>query len=114
MKPVTIRTVSQRLNAVKSSPDCRRAFASSTSGTHLTASLAVFSSRPCRPYFPSDATNSSFLLGSRARNASSSSKSSSALKKTQLYDLHIVNKAKLVPFAGYSMPLHYEDLGHLD
>ena len=32
----------------------------------------------------------------------------SDLLKTALYDLHIENGAKIVPFAGYSMPLHYE------
>jgi len=31
------------------------------------------------------------------------------LKKTPLYDLHIKNKAKMVPFAGYEMPVQYQD-----
>ncbi len=31
------------------------------------------------------------------------------LKKTPLYDLHIKNKAKMVPFAGYAMPVQYQD-----
>ena len=30
------------------------------------------------------------------------------LKKTVFYDLHVNNGAKMVEFAGYSMPLHYE------
>ncbi len=29
------------------------------------------------------------------------------LRKTPLYDMHIAAKAKMVSFAGYSMPLHY-------
>lgn len=33
------------------------------------------------------------------------------LKKTGLHDLHVRNGAKMVPFAGYSMPLQYPDLG---
>lgn len=44
------------------------------------------------------------------RQASSSSSSSSnpeALKKTPLHDLHLANGAKMVPFAGHSMPIQY-------
>jgi aminomethyltransferase len=33
------------------------------------------------------------------------------LKKTGLYDFHIEHGAKMVPFAGYSMPLAYGDAG---
>lgn len=32
----------------------------------------------------------------------------SDLKKTELYDLHLEEGAKMVPFAGYAMPLQYE------
>jgi aminomethyltransferase len=31
------------------------------------------------------------------------------LKRTPLYDLHVAHGAKMVPFAGYSMPLQYAD-----
>ncbi|RPD52353.1 glycine cleavage system T protein [Lentinus tigrinus ALCF2SS1-7] len=34
-----------------------------------------------------------------------------ALKKTGLYDFHVANGAKMVPFAGYSMPLSYGNVG---
>ena len=37
--------------------------------------------------------------------------SSFQLRKTGLYDFHVANKAKMVPFAGYSMPLAYGDVG---
>jgi aminomethyltransferase len=30
-----------------------------------------------------------------------------SLQRTPLYDLHLANDAKMVPFAGYEMPLHY-------
>ncbi|CRG85047.1 aminomethyltransferase [Talaromyces islandicus] len=40
--------------------------------------------------------------------------SQSGLKKTQLYDLHVAHGAKMVPFAGYDMPLQYSDLSHLE
>lgn len=43
------------------------------------------------------------------RNASSSS-DASKLHRTSLYDLHIASGGKMVPFAGYSMPVQYSDL----
>lgn len=42
------------------------------------------------------------------------SASSEPLRKTQLYDLHEAHGAKMVPFAGYSMPLQYADLSHVE
>ncbi|KAF5569642.1 glycine cleavage system T [Fusarium phyllophilum] len=36
--------------------------------------------------------------------------SSSDLKKTPLYDFHVANGGKLVPFAGYSLPVQYSNL----
>ena len=36
------------------------------------------------------------------------------IKKTPLYDLHVAKKAKFVPFGGYSMPLYYDDLTHVE
>lgn len=37
--------------------------------------------------------------------------STDELKKTPLNNLHIVNGARMVPFAGYSMPVLYSDQG---
>ncbi|TFK80358.1 glycine cleavage system T protein [Polyporus arcularius HHB13444] len=37
--------------------------------------------------------------------------SGDALRKTPLYDFHVANGAKMVPFAGYSMPLAYGNVG---
>jgi len=34
-----------------------------------------------------------------------------SLRKTGLYDFHVEHGAKMVPFAGYSMPLSYADVG---
>ena len=34
---------------------------------------------------------------------------SDALKKTPLYDAHVAAGARMVPFAGYSMPVQYKD-----
>jgi hypothetical protein len=33
------------------------------------------------------------------------------LKKTVLYDYHVENGGKMVPFAGWSMPVQYSNLG---
>jgi hypothetical protein len=33
------------------------------------------------------------------------------LRRTGLYDFHLEHGAKMVPFAGYSMPLSYGDVG---
>ncbi|KAJ6480950.1 hypothetical protein C8R45DRAFT_905568 [Mycena sanguinolenta] len=37
----------------------------------------------------------------------------SELRKTPLYDFHVSNGAKMVPFAGYSMPLSYGEVGQV-
>lgn len=36
------------------------------------------------------------------------------LKKTPLYDLHVAAGAKMVPFAGFSMPVTYANQGLAD
>lgn len=43
-----------------------------------------------------------------------SSGSTDAIGKTQLYDLHVARGARMVPFAGFSMPLQYSDLSHVE
>jgi aminomethyltransferase len=50
--------------------------------------------------------------GQSLRYASSSS--STSLGRTQLYDLHLKHGAKMVPFAGFDMPLQYTDLSHTE
>ena len=40
------------------------------------------------------------------------SSSSEPARQTQLYDLHMAHGARMVPFAGFSMPLQYADLSH--
>jgi aminomethyltransferase len=59
------------------------------------------------------ATNRVQILSVGSRNASSAV-GASGLKRTQLYDLHVARGAKMVPFAGYEMPLQYEDLSHVE
>ncbi|RUP46157.1 hypothetical protein BC936DRAFT_147284 [Jimgerdemannia flammicorona] len=51
-------------------------------------------------------------LRSAARLASRAY-ASEVLKKTALYDFHVKHGGKMVPFAGYSMPVQYSGLGVL-
>ncbi|KAJ5275178.1 hypothetical protein N7505_003723 [Penicillium chrysogenum] len=55
-------------------------------------------------------------VASRAANQAVryASSSSEPLSKTQLYDLHVEHGAKMVPFAGFDMPLQYADLSHVE
>jgi hypothetical protein len=59
--------------------------------------------------------NSSFLanprriLMSREKQRQASG-AATRLKRTGLYDLHMTNGAKMVPFAGYMMPVQYSDV----
>jgi len=52
-----------------------------------------------------------FCSGSRR---SVTSQAETEIKKTPLYQLHVSKKAKFVPFGGYSMPLYYDDLSHVE
>jgi aminomethyltransferase len=36
--------------------------------------------------------------------------SAGALKRTPLYDLHLAANAKMVPFAGFEMPVQYASI----
>lgn len=60
---------------------------------------------------PTTATVATYT-GKSLRHASSSS--SKSLNRTQLYDLHLKYGAKMVPFAGFDMPLQYTDLSHTE
>ncbi|TDL26486.1 glycine cleavage system T protein [Rickenella mellea] len=48
-----------------------------------------------------------------ARAFSSTSRALEELRKTPLYDFHIQHGAKMVPFAGYEMPLSYGNVGQV-
>ena len=51
---------------------------------------------------------------SRRFASESAPRNENALKKTSLYDLHVEHAGKMVPFAGYDMPVQYSDLGVYD
>ncbi|KAH7310696.1 glycine cleavage system T protein [Stachybotrys elegans] len=46
------------------------------------------------------------------RHRHASSDAGAELNKTPLYDFHLASGAKLVPFAGYHMPISYASLSH--
>ncbi|KAL8743508.1 MAG: hypothetical protein Q9190_004160, partial [Brigantiaea leucoxantha] len=45
------------------------------------------------------------------RRFASTAAEDASLKRTALYDLHVGNGGKMVPFGGFSMPVQYSDLG---
>lgn len=46
----------------------------------------------------------------RNRRCLSTAPDTDPLRRTALYNLHVENKATMVPFGGYSMPVRYADL----
>jgi hypothetical protein len=52
---------------------------------------------------------SSASIGARRMLAAPAEK----LERTALYDLHLARGGKMVPFAGYELPVQYEGLGVL-
>ncbi|KAL2872022.1 glycine decarboxylase subunit T [Aspergillus lucknowensis] len=69
--------------------------------------------RPLRSPVVGSSIATTLAANNGIRYASSATPSGS-LRKTQLYDLHIAKGAKMVPFAGFSMPLQYSDLSHVE
>jgi Aminomethyltransferase folate-binding domain len=69
-----------------------------------------------RPSSPLSSTRKPFQdhASSTAIRRSVASQAESDIKKTPLYQLHVSKKAKFVPFGGYSMPLYYDDLSHVE
>lgn len=54
------------------------------------------------------------LLGQRGGVRHGSDVASKDLKKTPLFDYHVANGGKMVPFAGYHMPVQYSNLSLAD
>ncbi|KAK1220221.1 Aminomethyltransferase, mitochondrial [Marasmius sp. AFHP31] len=52
-----------------------------------------------------------FLRLARQRVRGYATQSTASLSRTGLYDFHLKNGAKMVPFAGFEMPLSYGDVG---
>ncbi|KAL1966455.1 hypothetical protein VTN77DRAFT_4377 [Rasamsonia byssochlamydoides] len=77
------------------------------------ASSSGVRSSACRPVISAGASKSP-IHPAGVRYASTSPVDPTTLKRTQLYDLHVDRGAKMVPFAGFAMPLQYQDLSHVD
>jgi len=46
-------------------------------------------------------------------SASGSGSGSAPVQRTNLYDFHVAHGGKMVPFAGWEMPVEYSDLGQI-
>lgn len=60
----------------------------------------------CRVILRRGGARSLFLIAQQVRRASSDE----ALQRTALYDFHVKHGGKMVPFAGYAMPVQYSNL----
>ncbi|KKZ64759.1 glycine cleavage system T protein [[Emmonsia] crescens] len=120
MKPLTARSLLKAATVPRIRPGYAIRVIRAANGSRSLSSQAKR-----QPALPSTASRPSCVpLPSRANVAlprtcsrwasSSSSSTASKLKKTQLYDLHVAHKAKMAPFAGFSMPLVYGDLSHAE
>lgn len=85
---------------------------------HFDPTLTTSASTPrsgISPHTRLNASGSHIKSGGRlpqSRQASSSALSGDGgLNHTALHELHLAKGGKMVPFAGYSMPVHYSDLG---
>ncbi|KAI0594322.1 glycine cleavage system T protein [Biscogniauxia sp. FL1348] len=74
------------------------------------ASLSAISPQP-RKLLLSSNTTTTRTLPIRTARRHYASPSTGPLNKTALYDLHLANGAKMVPFGGFEMPVQYSGLG---
>ena len=79
-------------------------------------SLTILSSKPRRPLdlfsrgVPCQPVAPQYLKCQQRKSSDDASSSDGGLGRTALYELHIENGGKMVPFGGYSMPVQYSDL----
>lgn len=97
-----VKEIKTRIHTSRTFSTTRNASDQSISRTQTIQALKPRTNLPWR------ATSTSVI---QRRYASGSEKE---LQKTPLYDLHVSKKAKFVPFGGYSMPLYYDDLSHVE
>ena len=89
-----------------------------TLNTHFdpTLNASAFTRRPgIAPHSRLNASDFQFKLGGHLPHSrqvsSNASNGHGGLNHTALHELHLRKGGKMVPFAGYSMPVHYSDLG---
>ncbi|PGH12187.1 glycine cleavage system T protein [Polytolypa hystricis UAMH7299] len=111
MKPSTARFLLRRANCPSASSTLSlRSFSRCAYSVPPTQPAPVVARNSPRFGVPVHTRANAVRLQPGSRWASTKS----ALKKTQLYDLHVAHKAKMVPYAGFSMPLQYGDMSHLE
>ena len=113
MKLVARSVLARRANSLVHAPGKARAF----SATTTVAQRSSIVPRQQLGAIPSGARRWNFSTTTNTlttQNGVRYASSKAALKKTQLYDLHVAHKAKMVPYAGFSMPLMYGDLSHVE
>ncbi|KAK2752747.1 Aminomethyltransferase, mitochondrial [Onygenales sp. PD_40] len=112
MRPVAARSLLKAVNGPQLRSASARTFVQAANGARLTSrqTTALPTARPSCQQLCVRSNASLPRISSRWASSSASHK----LKKTQLYDLHIAHKAKMAPFAGFSMPLQYGDLSHAE
>ncbi|KAI1640345.1 hypothetical protein F4809DRAFT_482435 [Biscogniauxia mediterranea] len=93
-------------------PLLTRAASSSPSSApvNTSSSLPTIGSQP-RRLLSSSNTATTRILPVRTARRHYASSSTGPLNKTALYDLHLANGAKMVPFGGFEMPVQYSGLG---
>lgn len=69
----------------------------------------ILDQRPSRTNFYSPQRKNT-PTARRCLSAAPKDNDNDPLRRTALYDLHVENKATMVPFGGYSMPVRYADL----
>lgn len=82
----------------------------SQTASELTANspiCLIYNQRPICTNFYSRERKNTF---NTRRYLSTGRDENDSLRRTALYDLHVENKATMVPFGGYSMPVRYADL----
>lgn len=103
----TRRTFVNRLSpSIRSTPYCPSSPAQSRRA-NIAQSAAVNCPHSRRGY------STEAAVSEHSAEKGSGPSPSSAPKRTALYDLHVEHGAKMAPFAGYSMPLLYADLSHV-
>jgi hypothetical protein len=103
----TVEVVSRRAHRCPLSP-CQKtslSFAQHSQIATYSTTMLLFSQLPVRNLARVQSRESTIRTH---RNLSSTSQTY-PLRRTALYDLHVVHKAKMVPFGGYSMPVQYAD-----
>ena len=83
---------------------CRAALARAAAGS----SAAAAATRAACVTAPSHASARA-AASSAASAAADAASADAALKRTVLHEYHLANGAKMVPFAGYEMPIQYKD-----